>query len=141
MSDSSTDHDQHQVTLRWLNARLIIVVIATSFVTALVVGGVVALVVQQQANAAFREASVSNCDGSNLLRGFARLATNRGVPTRPNDSNLGDWLLRIRDCETSYDEGRVVVISSSNEVMYLTALAAHRRVAVRDGGKKLVAIP
>lgn len=122
------------VTLHWLNLRLLIVVVTLTTTVSLLVSLGTVLLVQSEANRAVRVGVVNSCDGANLLRGFARLATHRGTPTLPDDHNLADWLLRIRDCEATYDTGHVVVIAPVRELAYLRLLAHRQRVAVRDGG-------
>lgn len=134
-----TDRDHPPVTIRWLNRRLIIVVVAVSLTGALLISALTVAVITSSTNAAFREAAINGCDGSNLLRGFARLATHGGRPTVPDNADLADWLLRIRDCGASYDRGHVVTINAGEERAYLAQLAERKRVAVR--GDHFVAIP
>jgi hypothetical protein len=129
------------VTLHWLNARLLVVVTAISLITSLVVCVVALLVVQSQANQSLRNNSVNGCDGTNLLRGVARILTHGGEPLPPDPANLADFHLRIRDCGGTYDTGRIVVLEPDQEFEFLKLLASGRRVAVRDGGDRFEPIP
>lgn len=140
-----------EVTLKWMNGRVLTVVVLVSIATSASVGTVLALTVGDQANRALkreqnevirlsRTAAINGCDGSNLLRGDARLLTHRLKPTRPDNNDLSDWLLRLRDCEKTYDQGRIVLLSSEVEYRFLQALSRRHRVAIRDGGRRLVPI-
>lgn len=140
-SDSYQGPERRGVTIHWLNARLIAVVCAVSTVTALVVCVVTLIVVQGQANTALRTSAILGCDGANLLRGVARLLTHEGKPTVPDDNNLVDSLLRVRDCETTYDEERVVSCQPAQEFQFLARLADRQRVAVREGCRRFEPIP
>jgi hypothetical protein len=75
--------------------------------------------------------AIGGCDGVNLIRGDARLLTHRDMPTRPDDRNLTDWLLRLRDCPATYDQGRIVIVPPDVELAYLKRLAHRHRVAIR----------
>ena len=125
--------DHLPVTLRWLNKRLLVVLAAISFAISAVVGGAIALYIANQTNDRFRENSINGCDGSNLLRGYARLKT-RGTP----GGDLASGLLSIRDCPASYDRKRIVVIPAQLEDNYLGLLARGQRVAVRGHGTRFV---
>lgn len=139
-----TPAELHEVTLRWLNRRLLIVVVCLSAGVALIVGLVTALVVAHQANAGFHRVertnanlerinAVESCDGVNLLRGHDRLKSS---------DKRSDVLLRIRDCPATYDRGRIVVLSRREERVYLLALAHQHRVAARHGRRgQLVLVP
>lgn len=111
---------------------------AVSTVVALAVSLAAFLLVTKEANDGFRTSAVSACDGTNLLRGVARLAFHHWRPTRP--SLPPDYLLRIRDCEATYDQQRVVLVDESVELRFLTELSRGRRVAVRNHGETLVFI-
>jgi hypothetical protein len=133
------DRDQHPtVSLRWLNARTIAIVVIVALGTAGFVGGAVAFLVQKESNGALRTNSILACDGVNLIRGDARLLTHHLKPTYPDPKDPADWLLRLRDCEATYDRQRIVIVSRGVEYRYLVELAMHHRVAIRDGGRRLV---
>jgi hypothetical protein len=141
------------VTLRWLDRRLIWVVTALTIAVSLIVALITVLIVQTQANSVLRREqqrsdqalriaqranaglartnAIGGCDGVNLIRGDARLLTHRDMPTKPDDQNLTDWLLRLRNCPATYDQGRIVIVPASVELRYLKLLAARHRVAIR----------
>jgi hypothetical protein len=136
------------VTLLWLNRRLIVVVVSVAAIVSTLVSIVLLLMVGGQLTARdvrtdsqIRDTQVQICDGTNLLRGFARLAIHGFKPTLPDPHNLGDYLLRIRDCQESYDQARIIVIPGAREQAFLAELALMHRVAVRDGGRRFVLIP
>jgi hypothetical protein len=139
----SHDPRHEPVSLRWLNARLIVVVVAVAAVVSLIVVAATALIIQEQINGDLRVTvdrdahlarrdAINGCDGANLMRGFARIATHHGHATRPDDHVLSDWLLRIRDCPATYDRARIVVLPPNEEVAFLMALSHLHRVAVRE---------
>jgi Na+-transporting NADH:ubiquinone oxidoreductase subunit NqrC len=117
----------------WLNRNTLIVVVAVSVFCSCIVSGVTVWVMGKQTNAGLRTVQINMCDGTNMLRGFARLATHGGKAQPPNPRNLADFLLRIRDCEATFDEKRVVHVSDEVEVEFLLELSKFRRVAIRDG--------
>jgi hypothetical protein len=121
------------VTIKLLTRRQLWAVIFAAALVACVVGVVTTLVVQSQTNGELRTNSILGCDGSNLIRGDARLLTHRNVPTHPDNGNLTDWLLRVRDCSRTYDEGRVVIVSDDCEYRFLQELVTRHRVAIRSG--------
>lgn len=125
----------------WIPKSAIIFCVALAIAASMLISLATVLVVQNQTNDRLQKVYVNMCDGVNLLRGFARIATHGGKPEPPDENNLGDWLLRIRDCEETYRTGIVATIDADEEVSYLTALSKHKRVAVRDQGQKLVPIP
>jgi hypothetical protein len=145
------------VTLRWLSRRLIFTVLAASAGVSLLVAVITVAIVQSQANTVLRREQVhadtalrvaqrenarlsrtnaiGGCDGVNLIRGDARLLTHRGMPTKPDDRNLTDWLLRLRDCPATYEQGRIVIVPGDVEFAYLKRLAARHRVAIRHDAR------
>lgn len=155
--------NQTEVTLRWLNARTVLTVVLVSAGVSLCVGLVTTLLVASQANSALRDEQVradaalraeqakvarlsringiNGCDGTNLLRGDARLLINGLKPAPPNPRRLSDWLLRVRNCPATYDSGRIVVASREAEYRYLIALAHRHRVALRVAGSRVTLIP
>jgi hypothetical protein len=119
------------VNIRWLNRRLIWIVVALAASVSLLVALATVLVVTTQASNLARTNAIGGCDGVNLIRGDARLLTHRDMPTKPDDRNLTDWLLRLRNCPATYDQGRIVIVPASVEFRYLKLLAARHRVAIR----------
>lgn len=122
----------------WLNRQTLIASILASIIISLVVSIATVLSVQGQTNSSFRTVSVNACDGANLIRGVARLLLHDWKPQPP--SNRSDQLLRIRDCEATYDRKRIVIAEEDVELEYLRRLSEGTRVAIRNGGE-LVPIP
>jgi hypothetical protein len=105
------------VNIRWLNRRLIWIVVAIAASVSLLVALATVLVVTTQASDLARTNAIGGCDGVNLIRGDARLLTHRDMPTKPDDRNLTDWLLgcataqppTIRDGSSSSRQRRAPV--------------------------------
>jgi hypothetical protein len=139
VEDMETKERRRSTTELWLPRNVLIICMAAAAVVSLLISFPTVLVVESQSNDRIRANAVNMCDGSNLLRGFALIATQarEGSPSR----NLAQDLLKIRDCEASYDAGRIIAVDEHVEREYLKALMERRRVAIRDGGRRLEVMP
>jgi hypothetical protein len=135
------DRRMSSTTEMWLERKRLVIHAVVAACVSLLVAGVTTLVVSAEVNEKLRVSNVTSCDGSNLLRGYALLATADGKPKNPEPGSLGDLLLKIRDCEATFERDRIVPVENHVEREFLAALASGRRVAVRDSGRRLELLP
>ena len=132
-SDMEYKERRRSTTELWLPRNVVMICAAFAAIVSLAVALATVLIVTRSVNKPIRTSALNMCDGTNMLRGFARLATHENKPKPPDPNNLADYLLRIRDCEKTFDRQRITHVDVATEVEFLTALANFRRVRIRDG--------